>query len=90
MGLTQDQLANKLGYSSNSTLAAWEKGKKVPTTEMLVAMSKIFSCSLDDLVFGSNSDDYKEKYFKTLEDLSALQKKYNDFYEEVSKQVKRI
>ncbi len=83
MDLTQDQLSQKLGYTANTIITAWEKCKKVPTTEMLVKLSEIFSCSVDELLFGKSSGHegeerikaYRDKYEKALEELNAERQK---------------
>lgn len=46
---TQLQLAKKL-YTSASTVGIWERGENYPTLTFLVGLSKVFECSIDELV----------------------------------------
>lgn len=47
--LTQEELA-KLAKVKRSTVAMWEIGKSKPRADMLLKLSKILQCSIDDLV----------------------------------------
>lgn len=49
-GLTQKQLAEKLGYKSAIPISLWETGKRVPELENLITLAKFFRCTLDELV----------------------------------------
>lgn len=66
-GLTQTDLANKLGIS-RSAVNSWEMSLTAPSLSNLVEMSKIFKVSVDYLVSAS------EKMFIDISDLSAEQK----------------
>lgn len=46
--LTQEQLANQLGVSRQA-VSNWENNKNLPDLELIIAISKLFSVSLDDL-----------------------------------------
>ena len=48
-GLTQQDLAVLLGVRQNS-VSLWERGFREPPIDKLIALSKIFNCSLDELV----------------------------------------
>lgn len=48
-GLSQMQLANKLGISQ-SAIAKWELGKTEPTASAIVALSEFFGESADYLL----------------------------------------
>ncbi len=53
--LSQEQLADKLGVSRQS-VSKWESGSTYPEMDKLLAMCKIFKCSLDDLVNDGATD----------------------------------
>lgn len=66
-GLTQTDLANKLGIS-RSAVNSWEMSLTSPSLINLVEMSKIFKVSLDYLVSAS------EKMLVDISDLSTEEK----------------
>ncbi|MDE5631127.1 MAG: helix-turn-helix domain-containing protein, partial [Bacilli bacterium] len=47
--LNQEQLADMLNVSRQS-VSKWESGATYPEMDKLIAMAKIFNCSIDDLV----------------------------------------
>lgn len=51
--LTQVELAQKLAVD-RSTVAKWETGIAAPRIAMLVKISKIFDCSLEELLQEDN------------------------------------
>lgn len=53
LGLSQEQLANKLGISQKS-VSKYECGDRRPSYELLLAMSSIFNVSIDYLLGNSN------------------------------------
>lgn len=48
-GLTQSALAEKLNYSDKA-VSKWERGESIPDTYVLYSISKIFFCSMNDIV----------------------------------------
>lgn len=50
MGLTQAQLADKLGVS-NLTVSRWEQGKGMPAPKNIKKMSEIFGVPGKDIFF---------------------------------------
>ena len=50
-GYTQEELAKELKVD-RSTVAKWENGKALPRTEMLIKLSELFHCTIDELVKG--------------------------------------
>jgi len=48
-GLTQAQLAERLNVQQ-STISLIESEKRNPSIELLLEISKVLSCSLDDLI----------------------------------------
>src|SRR5574344_1748334 len=47
-GLSQEELANKLGLSRQA-VSKWERAEASPDTENLIALAKIYNISLDKL-----------------------------------------
>ena len=54
MGLTQKQLAQRLGYTEK-TVSKWENGNGLPTMEMLINLAELFGITLDELVFSEDA-----------------------------------
>lgn len=48
--LTQIELAEILGYLSHGYLSDIEKGKKIPTVELVLSVSRLFQVSTDQLL----------------------------------------
>ncbi|MGN0163413.1 MAG: helix-turn-helix domain-containing protein [Candidatus Ornithomonoglobus sp.] len=51
-GLTQDELANKLGIK-RTTVSMWETGKSNPTADRLLDVAQVLECTVDELYKGS-------------------------------------
>lgn len=49
IGLSQEDLAEKIGLKSRTTVASYENGKEIPSSK-LVAMTRLFKCSADYLL----------------------------------------
>lgn len=73
--LSQEELANKLNVSRQS-VSKWESGGAYPETEKMLAMCKIFDCSLDQLM----NDDIAE-----IEKSEARKYTFNDLLNEFTK-----
>ena len=68
-GLSQEELAEKLGVSRQS-VSKWESNNTYPETERLIQICNIFECSMDDLIndkvvdidktLRSSKNNYKE------------------------------
>lgn len=56
-GITQKELADKLGYTSKS-VSKWESGKGLPTLSVLTELAELFDISLDRLVYQRRSRYY--------------------------------
>ncbi len=70
-GLTQEELAEKLGVSRQA-VSKWESDAAFPETEKILELCKMFSISADELLFGttrvSDQEDFKEKATETKEE----------------------
>jgi transcriptional regulator with XRE-family HTH domain len=53
-GITQESLAEKLGYKNPSTIQKWETGVSEPPIHVLVELCNYYNVSIDKLVY----DDY--------------------------------
>lgn len=47
--LTQAQLAGQIGVTQDS-ISLWEKGKRIPDTQYVIALCKVFGISADYLL----------------------------------------
>ena len=66
--ITQEQLAEKLGVSYQS-VSRWENDTCYPDMELLPAMSRIFSVSIDQLL-GVSEEDKNDKVIEMLKRIS--------------------
>lgn len=57
-GISQNELAEELGYKSFTTVQKWEDGTSFPKVENLNKLATIFNVDLDDLL---NADFYDDK-----------------------------
>lgn len=55
-GMTQEKLAEKIGVS-RQTISKWEIDVAFPEMEAAIALCKLFSCSLDELLRGNMNSD---------------------------------
>ena len=51
-GLTQDELASRVGVSSSGIVSMWETGVRTPRAATLIALSKALGCTVDELLKG--------------------------------------
>lgn len=50
-GLTQNELANKLGVSSQA-VSKWERGENLPDSMLLLDLSKLYQVTIEELLEG--------------------------------------
>lgn len=50
LGLTQQELAEKLGLKGKSSLSQYENGSVLPSDDIKMKMCNIFECTLDYLL----------------------------------------
>lgn len=76
-GLTQEQLAEKLGVSFQ-TVSRWETGVVYPDIEMLPAIADLFDTRVDELIGCTKDDKNKilEKRWEEYEKLTAPEEQY--------------
>lgn len=58
LGLTQLEIRELAGISSGN-LSDLENGKKTPSAQTLIALSKVLQCSIDWILTGYSNDDEK-------------------------------
>ena len=68
--LTQKELAKKLGYEQ-TIVSMWEKGTREPNIETLIDLSKIFNCSVDEILGINLIQEKKEP--ETIESVIGFQ-----------------
>lgn len=54
-GLTQEQLAERLGVSRQA-VSKWERTESSPDTDNLIALARLYGVTLDELVYGPAGD----------------------------------
>ena len=54
LGITQEELAIKLGLKGKSSIANYEAGNITPSDDIKIKMAELFNCSLDFLMGKSN------------------------------------
>jgi transcriptional regulator with XRE-family HTH domain len=59
-GLTQEQLGEKIGVT-NKTISRWETGVYLPPADALLALSKVYSVSINEILAGKRltASEYK-------------------------------
>jgi len=55
-GFTQSGLASELGVKQNS-VSQWETGRSYPSVEILIKLSRLFGCTIDELIFGKEETE---------------------------------
>nr|WP_161978807.1 XRE family transcriptional regulator [Streptococcus sp. S784/96/1] len=77
-GFEQAELANQLGYKSDSTISKWEAGKTLPTGRRLSRLAELLNTSIDYILYGQeNQFPQLNTIFAQLE--SARKEKVIDF-----------
>ena len=66
-GLSQEQLADKLGLSRQA-VSKWERAEASPDTDNLICLAKLYNVSLDDLLSSDESIDDIAKETKEREE----------------------
>ena len=80
-GLTQTQLAEKIGRK-RSALAAWEEGRAEPPSNALVALADVLGCTVNDLLKDSADDSPKMIKDENSEKLISTLMQENQFLKE--------
>ncbi len=59
LNLSQADLAEQVGVGQ-SAVAMWESGERKPKVEMLIKLSEIFNCTIDELIKNKNYEEQAE------------------------------
>ncbi len=62
-GMNQEELANKLNVSRQA-VSKWESNSSYPETDKIVAICKLFNCSMDELMGVDTKEEEKQKEAK--------------------------
>ncbi len=76
-GITQEQLAEKLGVSGR-TISRWETGKNMPDISLLVEIAEFFDVSIPEIIKGERKSEYMKNETKevaeTMSDYAKAEK----------------
>jgi len=73
-GLSQDELASKLGISRQS-VSKWERAEASPDTDNLICLAKIYNISLDELLSNDESVEEIASVVKEINEEKSEEKK---------------
>ena len=80
-GITQEQLAEKLGVSGG-TISRWGTGNNMPDISLLVEISEYFDVSIPEIIKGERkSEDMKEETKEVAEIMSDYAAAEGTYYE---------
>lgn len=65
-GLTQQEVADSMKVTQG-TVCTWETGRAYPTGEKILALSKLYRCSTDDLYAGAGEKPVSRKALEAIE-----------------------
>jgi DNA-binding XRE family transcriptional regulator len=63
-GLTQKQVARKLGFSNEVSICHWEQGKNIPNLINLLKLSKLYNSNAESLYSELNQKLYNSSHLK--------------------------
>lgn len=92
IGLTQEELAQKLGLNNKSSISQYENGDAIPSDDIKFEMSKIFNCSIDYLLGKSDirNPEQAEVVNEELLKVGFDMKDYNPPTEKQKEQIKAL
>lgn len=79
LGLSREELANKIGVSY-SAISMYEQGNREPNTSLLIKLCEIFNCSMDYLTGKSNYRTAFEEFINIKSPLMSLKDFGNSDY----------
>lgn len=91
IGLTQEELAIKLGLNNKSSVSQYEKGDTLPSDDIKMQMCNLFNCSLDYLLCKSDIRNPEKNNFDPNKLFIGLSKKdYENITDEQIKQIEEL
>ena len=72
-GLTQEELAEKIGVNSK-TISKWETGINVPDTVLLFELSRVFKVNVQDILNGEKIDTSDKSDFAIINGITFYNK----------------
>ena len=72
LGLTQEELAKKLGLNNKSSIANYESGYSIPSDEIKKKMCETFNCTMDYLMGQSEYKTVQEEFRDFRDTFSSL------------------
>lgn len=90
IGLTQEELAIKLGLKNKSSICQYENGDAIPSDDIKIQMSKIFDCSIDYLLGKTDVRDIGKQIDDVLNEamIGMSKEEYNALNETQKKQIR--
>ncbi len=85
-GLTQSQLAEKLGIT-NRAVSKWETGNSMPDVSIMIELCEIFSISVNDLLCGKKLNTEEQKMENEKNTLSMVLAKKELFHLKMSAKI---
>lgn len=76
--MDQQELADKLGRKSTSTISEWEKGKYTPKAGTLSDIAHIFNVKIDDLMSDNLQDNMINNINKADNDINLIYNQLNN------------
>ena len=71
-GISQEQLAEKLGYKSFTTIQKWEDGTSTPPIGTVSKIANFLGVSLEELTSDTEPDDEPTYYLDDAKDLAEF------------------
>ena len=70
-GLSQEQLASEL-HVSRQAISKWESGSSLPESEKLIALSKYFQVSIDDLIKDEDQNTVEQELSSNVQKITLI------------------
>lgn len=75
LGITQEELAIKLGLNNKSSISQYENGDTIPSDDIKLLMSNLFNCTIDYLLGKSDVRNFDKNI--SFSDINRKSKFYN-------------